>query len=951
MRGCAPRNVRESCRYTGGSVSIGALCSVLRLPAPTLRRQLGVPMARDTETIQNLLEAGLDALNRGDYDAALACWNDVLERDPSHGRAARLVRDLSAYVATRSQFDDAEESSIIVVLDDAGVAVEADGGGRQRIGSSGDFPRAPNLISRQALERLQELVEGQRAEVERLTDTISERDEQILDLRSQLTARDRELLEIREASLDIEKTAARSERERRELERVRHKLDEDLAAAELSVADHRKHLEKLQGERDGLQRDHDALVEARDLLRDERDTLASRLEAAGDDTRVAEERAEELEAELLELRNALTSERAAADEVRDELNAARTQLKLGEQTARRTLGELEQARTALRDAESVRDDAVAERDDARRAATELDEAHRDAVAQRTELAEELDRARSDYERLLASAQETSDQLAAANRALEERTSELAEYREHADEQLEHGRGEVQRLLDLLSERDGDLERLREEATDGDVLREQIEGLRDLAQRLTEERDAIAEERDAIAARVEKAGQGAAYAAELEEQLDTLRLDMRRQADQLEELLAAAARSISRDDHEREINDRDEELASLRARLDDLQNESRELDHLRRQNLELEDEVDRLRQDMKATYSLEAVAVDDVTVDDVTVEDPPEDEPVGDLLMTDDDDLLVVEAGAPRNEPSVEQQFEAEFHEEFELDIDMDADTGAEPVVPEPEQREELAVAATDPAGVSAVGGNHDTPTDDAPVLLLDEDELLEVEDPAQRSTVRRRAFESTNPTEIGSPVLSGDSDRFDVGDHDIPELFDDEIEQLDEPTAEPRADALDVDSHEDDGEIVFSLADDPAPSGAYDAVADEGDLMNALADDPQPSGEYDAAAPAMTAGLDPTPPGGVEAPADSVARARLADDSLSPSERLAWILDEVPSLTSDALGDLANIGAREAFVAQNVDGNISFGDILDIVSLPADETAAILVELVNRRLVTSPSLD
>ncbi len=911
-------------------------------------------MARDSETIQNLLEAGLDALNRGDYDAALACWNDVLARDPEHSRAARLVRDLTAYVATGSQFDDAEESSIIVVLDDAEVAVEADSRTRQRIESSGDFPRAPNLITRQALERLQELVEGQRGENERLTDTISDRDEQILDLRGQLTARDRELLELREASLEFEKAATRSERERRDLERVRQKLDEDLAAAELSVADHRKRLEQLEDERDGLRRDHDALVEARDRLRDERDTLTSRLEAAGDEIRDAEERAEALDAELLELRNALLSERASSDELRDELNAARTQLKLGEQTARRAQNELEQARTALRDAEQQRDDASAERDDARRAATELDEAHRDAVAQRTELAEELDRARADYERLLASAQESSDQLAAANRALEGRDAELAEYREHAEAQLEHSRGEVQRLLDLLSERDGELERLRASATDADVLREQLEGLQATVDALTAERDIVAADRDAIAAdrdaiaaerdelqgSVDEAGQGAAYAVELEEQLDNLRLDMRRQADQLEQVLASAARSISRDDHDREVRQRDDELASLRARIDDLENDNRELEHLRRVNDDLESELDRLRQDSKATYSVEAVAIDDPSGDhEIAAELDEDDEVTGELEH--------VAAGAPRDHVSVEQQFEASFHEEFELDIDMDADTGAEIAVGRSDDdgnaHRDLAVAMTDPAGGDAVDG-------DAP-LLLDDDELVEIEDPTIRATVRRQAFDTGRPTEIGSPVVTDDSDRFNAPDRE-PLLFDDEIDQLDDmPNHEPEH-GLEVDPGNDDGEIVFSLADDPAPSGAYDAVADENDLMNSLADDPGPSGQYDAAAPAMTSGIDhDTPPGGFDAAPDSSPRARMADDALAPTDRLAWILDEIPTLTSDALGDLANIGAREAFVAQNVDGNVSFADILDIVSLPSDETAAILVDLVNRGLVTSPSLD
>ena len=74
--------------------------------------------------VQSLLEAGLAALDAGDYDTALEKWNEVLKYDPLHMRAAKLVKDLEALVSrargTRMRQRTNSGDLAVVVVDGAG---------------------------------------------------------------------------------------------------------------------------------------------------------------------------------------------------------------------------------------------------------------------------------------------------------------------------------------------------------------------------------------------------------------------------------------------------------------------------------------------------------------------------------------------------------------------------------------------------------------------------------------------------------------------------------------------------------------------------------------------------------------------------------------------------------------------------------------------------------------
>ena len=73
-------------------------------------------------------------------------------------------------------------------------------------------------------------------------------------------------------------------------------------------------------------------------------------------------------------------------------------------------------------------------------------------------------------------------------------------------------------------------------------------------------------------------------------------------------------------------------------------------------------------------------------------------------------------------------------------------------------------------------------------------------------------------------------------------------------------------------------------------------------------------------------------------------------ERIAWVVDEVPRRTD---ADLASSGIGSRAAVRLADGRRrhELEDIIDIVGLPAVETQRLLLELLQKRVITTPSLD
>lgn len=79
--------------------------------------------------------------------------------------------------------------------------------------------------------------------------------------------------------------------------------------------------------------------------------------------------------------------------------------------------------------------------------------------------------------------------------------------------------------------------------------------------------------------------------------------------------------------------------------------------------------------------------------------------------------------------------------------------------------------------------------------------------------------------------------------------------------------------------------------------------------------------------------------------------SVTPVEAIRMLASEVPERTERPVHSIPGFSARHAFVASNIDGTLSFADLLDLAGLPPEETSAILVELVRGGVITCPSAD
>lgn len=98
--------------------------------------------------------------------------------------------------------------------------------------------------------------------------------------------------------------------------------------------------------------------------------------------------------------------------------------------------------------------------------------------------------------------------------------------------------------------------------------------------------------------------------------------------------------------------------------------------------------------------------------------------------------------------------------------------------------------------------------------------------------------------------------------------------------------------------------------------------------------------------LFPREPTGVDA---EMAR-QLLDNRFPAFERMQAIAHDVPLLTDRPVHSVPNFTARHAFVASRVDGQTSFGDIIDLAGPQRDETCAVLLELIRHGILISPSL-
>ena len=176
------------------------------------------------EHVQELLEAGLTALEVGDYTTALARWNEVLTYEPDNARAAKLVSDLNAVVTrTRNRPTHRSISADVAIVVDSpsqiGAATE----------SNDASWASASTVEKEALNRLQALLGTSERDHERLRDDLESARRENLRLRNELAQRERTLVAEREQQLHLEEKLAEQESRIRELERSSRERERELA--------------------------------------------------------------------------------------------------------------------------------------------------------------------------------------------------------------------------------------------------------------------------------------------------------------------------------------------------------------------------------------------------------------------------------------------------------------------------------------------------------------------------------------------------------------------------------------------------------------------------------------------------------------------------------------------------------------------------------------------------
>ena len=195
---------------------------------------------------------------------------------------------------------------------------------------------------------------------------------------------------------------------------------------------------------------------------------------------------------------------------------------------------------------------------------------------------------------------------------------------------------------------------------------------------------------------------------------------------------------------------------------------------------------------------------------------------------------------------------------------------------------------------------------------------------------------------------------FDSGD-DTDDDTDDDIE-LDDAALDALLAEDDIALDEDAGAASPPPAP-PGPAAAQHTMIGHGlnlDELGELPSPPTPRDHSGASTPVEAphavmsdheAQPEPTP-------TRSGAAHHLFDTSLSAMERLSWVLDEAPVLSTTELGPGQEIDSQAAFVLQLIDeGGVTFADVIDMVGLPAEDAAGILVDLLTRKILTTASLD
>lgn len=807
--------------------------------------------------VQSLLEAGLVALDVGDYDTALEKWNAVLEFDPEHPRAAKLVRDLQALVerargGRRRQRTNSGDVSIVVDTPEADAP--EDTAVRETEVPAADPPlhtgswNAATDTERAALVRLQELLGEQEAQSSRVSEELAEARSQVSRLRSELAQRERALLDEREAQIKLDE----------QVNALRTQVDEarrKAVAAESEAAEAKVTSNELRAELDDRAAETSTLRERLGELEPKAELLQAREQAL-----------EETSKRMVELQSQVSSLEAVAleaSELRTRVKELTESLRVSELACQERAAELETERQQ-RQAEAD-DRRAAERSHAgalAAATSELEQAakgHEEARAKasllETQLEQELQRSR-ETAGLLSEAQTKNAELQHEIDALNERLTQAAG-------ELESGAAVVTQLQELTAQHDELL------AAHGE--------LHDRARTLEMEAASSENARNAIAERL----------TSLEENYDRVLQRATGAEAQLENLRR------ERDEAVKTLQDNEQTMRTLRARQVALESEVRAMQETAR-------EVRSLRQERSALDARLAKSAGRMQTMEREIEQLRSSGESGGFSRVPSSSssrrtVPAIEDAAPPTTtrpptpaPVPPSPFESPTQPDINLQETADFEAIARSSPRQPVPDEVMRIPAPDQTPMNP---------GDAPILDM---ELLNETNPGEHARNNRFGDQSdiddliNNLTILESPQSAAEA-----------------VEEFSREKSEPRMveHVLGGSRRTDQPEATMhGLRLNPD-------IDEEPDLDNAQTNPPAP--------------VPPPAPTG---------RATRGVDIMDYRNR-------APHLSADAFEKRSTLGASEAFVIQNVDGQLSFEDLLDVCGLPPLETRSILQNLYDRGII------
>ncbi len=857
--------------------------------------------------IQTLLEEGLAALDAGKYETALECWNEVLARDPGNQRASRLVEELGLLIRDDGDGAIPEVSAgFVVVVGDDDIEPLASG---------------PESESQHALERLTRLADEQAKENDKLRNSLGQREQDLLVLKEQQQAREQELVEAHGKTVELERQIGDLGARLRELESQGRQRERETADVELRLAERKmferqtlEQMKEVTDERDAHSK------EIRDL-RDELDGLRAQHEQTSAEADLARTSQEDLRKELEETRDTLASTQGKADELSEELAEA----KKAHDETRNAFAELDEntkKQIAGLDAE------VAERGTRTESLTaELEAVQETRTASEQECAtlrekrEELEAAltarEAEIERVASELAETVEtvqgQLEEAQEALRESQEARGSLRSEMAKAITEYEETHEKAVELEAKHEADAATLAE-------IRDELERTRDdaeLAKTLQENLEAREVELAELAAAHDE---NVKRTGELEDQLQKAFAEHEQELEEAGATRAAEVAELAKT-HTGEVESLVEQLSTAQAAQEEQRKELEALAGLQARVTELETELA-----AEAALAGEPAAA----LEEETQGTTEREQRIAELESRTTELSALADS---RSEAVADAERTATEREQRIAELEAELSTNASRVA-------ELEAAA---AAVSGDAAAHETQR------LENEDlraRLVEATALSTRYEQREGGLqEEIDSLKISLSAAEGRARNAETETEELrgraeAPIIDMRVESDQTPAVET---ALPSPSAETPTENVVV-------SGAF-RVAEEEEARQG-APPPSPPSSSAPAPPAQP----PPIPGAQTAPAPDAASAenspatRLRDASLAYTDRLSWLVDETPSLSAKQFDPHQDISSQAAFVLQVVDGNVSLADIIDIVGLPTEETSEILVDLLVRNIITTPSL-